>query len=285
MTELSDDLLVAYVDGQLARKQNRAVEKVLVQDDVISRRVDALKDAHTRLEAAFEAILAGEEADVSINPAPRSGGLWIEWRAVRIGLAGLGLCAALCLVVAGYGWPLAVPEFLRQPETDRVASQPTASQPEDGWADVVRAHALLSRATLEVGLESQANRDFIAFQLVQAIGANVKLADLQPQGYRFVRAELLRLGEQPLAQILYLGDTGAPLALYAKIGAGEEAPSFASHGQTGSVSWSEGGIAYLLAGEADEATLLRLCEKIRNEPEPPMPPAPSPPYSPLPRPL
>ena len=62
MTELSDGLLVAYVDGQLARRQSSAVEKVLEQDDIIARRVVALKDAHSRLEAAFEAILAGEEA-------------------------------------------------------------------------------------------------------------------------------------------------------------------------------------------------------------------------------
>lgn len=59
MTELSDELLVPYVDGQLVREQTRAVDKVLEQDDVIARRVDALKDAHDRLESAFEAILAG----------------------------------------------------------------------------------------------------------------------------------------------------------------------------------------------------------------------------------
>ena len=60
MTELSDELLVAYVDGQLARAQTKAVEKVLKQDEVIARRVDALKEAHSRFESAFEAILAGE---------------------------------------------------------------------------------------------------------------------------------------------------------------------------------------------------------------------------------
>jgi anti-sigma factor RsiW len=31
MTELSDELLVAYVDGQLARQQSSAVDRVLEQ--------------------------------------------------------------------------------------------------------------------------------------------------------------------------------------------------------------------------------------------------------------
>ncbi len=52
MTELSDELLVAYVDGQLVREQTRAVDKVLEHDDVVARRVEALKDhAGTRAVA------------------------------------------------------------------------------------------------------------------------------------------------------------------------------------------------------------------------------------------
>ena len=68
MTELSDELLVAYVDGQLVREQTRAVDKVLEHDDVIARRVEALKDAHGRFESAFEAILAGEMIEILAAP-------------------------------------------------------------------------------------------------------------------------------------------------------------------------------------------------------------------------
>src|SRR4029079_17237495 len=68
MTELSDELLVAYVDGQLVREQTRAVDKVLEHDDVIARRVEALKDAHGRFESAFEAILAGELIEILAAP-------------------------------------------------------------------------------------------------------------------------------------------------------------------------------------------------------------------------
>lgn len=60
MTELSDELLVSYVDGQLARDQSRAVKGVLDHDEVSAQRVAALKAAHDRLETAFDALLAGE---------------------------------------------------------------------------------------------------------------------------------------------------------------------------------------------------------------------------------
>jgi len=68
------------------------------------------------------------------------------------------------------------------------------------WQEqVLRAQALLSRASVEVGLESQGNLDLVAFQLAQAIGPAVKFPDLQPQGFKFVRAKLLRFGSGPLS--------------------------------------------------------------------------------------
>ena len=105
MTELSDELLVAYVDGQLAREQTRAIDKVLEQDEVVARRLDALKEAHGRLEAAFEAILAGEMVEVLVSPtlpAPikRKRGISLPW----IGLAVVGIGIALAALVGGYGW-------------------------------------------------------------------------------------------------------------------------------------------------------------------------------------
>jgi anti-sigma factor RsiW len=283
MTELSDELLVAYVDGQLARKQTSAVEKVLEQDDVIAKRVDALKDAHSRLEAAFEAILAGEEADAAAKPATQAPGLFIAWPTLaKGGIAAAGLVAALILVAAGYGWPLAMPELARHPageaDPDYVGSIKQTWQEE-----AARAQALLSRASVEVGLESQGNRDLVAFQLAQAISPNLGVPDLAPQGFRFMRAQLLRSSEAPLAQLLYLGTSGAPLALYAKKGEGAAAsPSFKQYGSLGSVAWSQAGITYLLAGEGNEASLMKLANAIRTERPQAAPSIASPAYSPLP---
>jgi len=269
MTELSDELLVAYVDGQLARKQTRAVEKVLDQDDILAARVEALKHAHARLEAAFEAVLAGEEAEVSAASAPAQEGLVIPWGVARTAFAGLGLVAALALAVAGYGWPLSLPNLLQ--------TAPKAA----GWQEeTVRAQALLSRDSLEVGLESQANYDLVAFQLAHILGAGLKFPNLDAQGFRFKRAQVLRYGDAPLVQILYLGTKGGPLALYAKRGEGTETLMPGRYGAINTVAWAEDGVSYLLAGDVEDALLMRTATRIKLEPAPPLPTA-SKPYTPV----
>lgn len=74
MTELSDDLLVAYVDGQLARDQSRAVKRVLDQDHVVAHRAESLRLAHDRLEWVLESLLEDERALLlgDIDPPPPS---------------------------------------------------------------------------------------------------------------------------------------------------------------------------------------------------------------------
>jgi len=262
MTELSDELLVAYVDGQLARKQTRAVEKVLDQDDVLAARVDALKHAHARLEAAFEAILAGEEVDVSATSAPVEDGIVIPWRVAKMALAGIGIASALALAVVGYGWPLKLPNMLQ-------TTPQAASVSRDWQADAARAQALLSRQSLEVGLESQANYDLVAFQLAHILETNLKFPNLQAQGFHFVRAQVLRYGDAPLIQILYLAARGGPLALYAKKGEGSDTLTPGRYGTIRTVTWAENGVSYLLAGEVDDALLMRIATRVKLEPAPP----------------
>ena len=275
MTELSDELLVAYVDGQLARKQTRAVEKVLNQDDFIAARVEALKQAHNRLEAAFEAILAGEEMDVSavsVSVQVQESSL-NEQSITKVALAGVGIAVALVLAAVGYGWPLSFPGLTpgAQGVTLPVQTAPVTS----GWQEeAARAHALLSRASVEVGLKSQSNPDFVAFQLGRILGTDVKLPNLEPQGFRFVRAQVLRSGGEPLTQILFLGSSGAPLALYAKKGEGSGTLTPKHYGAIGTVGWAEEGVAYLLAGEAEDGLLMRIATKIKLEPASPLRSAP-----------
>lgn len=334
MTELSDDLLVAYVDGQLAKDQNRAIEKVLRQDEIVARRAEALQEAHGRLELAFDAILAGtlhelvpDESFRSSpldrpaepeNKAASSTGtqplLWVA--AATAGLAGLGLGMLLAPLgdlplpgrtpTAAQAGPFETPPTLTagvEPAAEFAAAAPAAEtvrskspafgayeapasltaevklalppspppappiQEARSWQErAAQAHALVSRESLEVSIESQKNPYLLSFQLTKAIGGNIRGPDLRPDGYRFIRAQVLKLRQTPIAQMLYLPDRGKPLALYAAAGGEDATPVFLQEGPVGAVRWTEGGIAYLLAAEAEEGLLLRMAEKIRNEP-------------------
>jgi anti-sigma factor RsiW len=185
---------------------------------------------------------------------------------MAVGLAGAGIAAAVLLALGGSG-SLRAPEFA--PRSSGVGDPPyTGSLTPSCQEEAARAQALLSRSTLEIGIDIQANRDLVAYQLAQTIGPGVKLPDLDAQGFRFVRAQLLRSESEPLAQILYLRATGAPLALYAKAGEGGETPVFKRYGTIGGATWSEGGVAYLLAGDADEADMMRLAGTIKSKPLP-----------------
>jgi anti-sigma factor RsiW len=285
MTELSDELLVAYVDGQLARKQALAVDKVLEQDDVLAKRVAALKDAHGRLEAAFEAVLAGEEADAAAQPVPHAGGIFIAWKSlIQASLATAGMILAIGMLLAGFGWPLKMPQFAARDPLPAADPEIVGSLARDWREEAVRAQSLLGRDSLELGLESQSNPDLIGFHLARAVGPNLVVPDLAPQGYRFMRGQLLRFDGEPLAQLLYLGPSGTPLALYAKAGRGDSPLRVMQYGKLRGASWAEAGIGYLLAGEADEAALRKLVEVIGKkerpaavaEQEPAAPPLPKP---------
>lgn len=268
MTELSDELLVAYVDGQLARKQALAVDKVLEQDDVIAKRVAALKDAHGRLEAAFAAVLAGEEADAAAEPVPHAGGIFIPWKSlIQASLATAGMILALGMLLAGFGWPLKMPQFAARDPLPAADPEIVGSVARDWREEAVRAQALLGRESLEIGLDSQSNPDLTGFQLARAV-PNLVVPDLEAEGYRFMRAQLLRFDGEPLAQLLYLGRSGAPLALYAKAGRGDSPLRAKTYGKLQGATWSEGGIAYLLAGETDEASLRKLATAIGKTEKP-----------------
>jgi len=273
MSELSDELLVAYVDGQLAPKQAQAVDKVLAQDDVLAKRVSALKTAHKRLEAAFDAILAGAEADLAAHPVPRPRGFFVSWSAlVQASLATAGMVLAAVMLLAGLGWPLQMPKIVWR-DSVAVDMEPVGALPRDWREEVARAQALIGRDSFELGVESQTNAELARFQLARMIGPNLLVPELGAQGLRFARAQVLRFEGKPVAQLLYLDARGAPFALYAKAGEGSEEAGFKRYGAIGAVSFAHDGIAYLIAGEAEEPSLMRLAEAVRRKENAPVPEA------------
>jgi protein TonB len=279
VTQLGDELLVAYVEGQLSPKQIRAVDEVLAQDDVTAARLTALREAQRRVEAAFEAILAREESEICTQVAPAKMAKSSERSAVAKAAAiatGIVLTVSIITLIAiagRYGWSWAFQHLraLRGEAPQQAEIAPT-------WQEqAARASALLSRASGDESIERRASLHVTAFRLAQGLGSQVKVPNLTSQGFRFMSAQLLKVGDAPMAQVLYLPAEGMPLALYARSSMDRRAPTFHRYDTIGTVSWTDQGLGYLLAGRQDKALLFRLAEKIRHEPAQ----APAPPSQPL----
>ena len=67
MSELSDELLVAHVDGQLARDQSAAVQRVIDFDGLAAKRVASLSSARERLETAFQDMLEADSGAIQTD--------------------------------------------------------------------------------------------------------------------------------------------------------------------------------------------------------------------------
>ena len=103
MSELNDELLVAYVDGQLADNQSKAIERVLEADQVAARRVEDMRAASAQLEAAFEAMLADEQFAPAAAGTAAFADIRPAWRGLtqRLRTAGLVIGVGIGCLLGG----------------------------------------------------------------------------------------------------------------------------------------------------------------------------------------
>ena len=269
MTELSDELLVAYVDGQLAGDQSAAIERVLKYDEVAAERVAALRGAYERLESAFDSLLDDEHAQLvpepeRRQPEPAQPQLQSLLAAVPdrkiLGLVA-GVALGLFLVGGAAGYALNGGGEAVQPGTAALES------PAPDWRrDAAGAQALIGRDALEIGLENQGNPELVSFQLANTIGQGAAVPDLESGGLTFKRAQILQHAGQPIAQMLYLPKDGAPVALFAKKAQADSGGTVSQkYNEVQVVGWTQKGIDYALMAPASESRLRQLAETAKKQ--------------------
>lgn len=304
MTELSDELLLAYVDGRLTPGQARAIEGVLDYDAVTAERAAALQVARERLERALDALLAGQFAALTGLAPSRmetASALNMGARRPQGGLRATAFLAVAMLALGGGLGYLAHAGLTPPPppaaslaevsaEAAPAASEPVAAAPpraanevpteglahplhtgalprEPSWQeDAQRAYSLLGRESFEVASDSQANPEFARFQLAKALGPAVVLPDLRAEGLVFQRLQLLRHGGRPLVQMVYLPGEGEPVAIYARPAPGDAATATSLHatGPVAMASWTQDEVSYLLAARLPEDRILALAKAVRE---------------------
>jgi anti-sigma factor RsiW len=283
MMELSDELLVAYVDGQLDRPQAATLARLLGEDDELVKRVRRLQQTQARLMESFasmqrdiecggleEMIVAGEGRHSRVAAL----GSGAKWAAVA---ALLSLGGA-----AGFGASIYV---AAPPQTDQTlkntARMPTGAPPEIvqqaqpaviahtgvtgatnsappapavNWTDELAGyHSQLTRDASS-GQEGPSNRDLAPFQLASLAGRPLPVPDFSKQGLTLARSLMLPFKGSRLMQLSYssAGKTESAATLYIIPGAssaGAEPLAFGASGDVRAAGWSMDGVRYVIAGK------------------------------------
>lgn len=253
-----DEMLVAYIDGELNTADRDAVEAMLCRDQRTRERLDllALGDPPFRealqplLEAAPTARLEAMLAAIQPSQARPE-------RHPQLSRRGFLAAAAACLVAAGIGIDRAA---------TAIATRVDAPDESAEWRAVVAEY--LSLYTAETLSAPDGDRGAQAAQLA-VVGAKLGLP-LTPKsvalpGVDFRRAQVLQYDGKPLAQIVYLDPESGPMALCLVLSNGGAAePNQERRRHMNVVYWSTARHAFMLIGHSSIDQLQALADHARG---------------------
>ena len=245
-----EDVLHAYVDGQLPAAERAAVEAHLAAHADDAARVQAWRAQNEALHALFDPVLAEPHALRAGRAAQRvpARSAWALAASLVLGVA---------LGAAGHAWLSSPAATLAQP-------MPIARQ-------AALAHAAYVpevRHPVEVG--AQEEQHLVAW-LSKRLAAPLKAPDLQASGFRLLGGRLLPttgdLGDAPVALLMYENAQGKRLTLLVRRAAdsGDTAFRFTVQGSTQVFYWIDGPFGYALAGDISRDELGALARRIYQQ--------------------
>lgn len=195
-TPPSDELLVAYLDGELDPKQRQVIDNLLGIDPAMTARVEQLKRGHLSFKSAFDSVLdqaPTERLQAMLDSLPPAQTSTLSRRRF--------IAVAASFAVAGV-------------VADRLFMTLPRPEPGSGWrASVAEYMALYTPQTLE---NLSADPDSLIAQL-SSVGRQLGLP-LSPEaislpGAEFRRAQILDYDGVLIGQLTYLDPRHGPLAL------------------------------------------------------------------------
>lgn len=267
MIDLSDEVLMAYVDGQLDKPQIAVVGRLLRDDRDLAFRVSRLQQTQAQLLDTFGALVReGMSAGASAarGPATKSaGGSTSDGRLLSMGTAGL-----LLLLGASAGVTAAYYSGVVLPADETHVTQlpmPRMQAPIPNWpADMATFHSFFTKEAMGVSLESQSNPEVVKFQLAQLTKTG-KLPDLNAHGLKFVRGQMLSYQGNKVMQLVYMG-RGEPLvAIFVAAGGLDMQMSAGGFGDIKTISWTTDELRYVIASDMQVQPLRALAAVVQSQ--------------------
>ena len=201
LTSMSaDELIVAYLDGELDAAAKLAVEERLNRDSAFYDRFEFLGSNSVSMDAAFTTLLNDAPVERMKSKLPGASNLIDKSPALLNRRGFLGAACLMAGVVAGGG-------LVRFLSSDEDASS-------RNWRAVVADYMQLYSADTLSNLsdDPSVKADQIA-RVANVMQLPLTTQGLMISGIPFKRAQLLTFNKKPLAQIAYLDPKYGPLAL------------------------------------------------------------------------
>ncbi|MBJ7533984.1 hypothetical protein JDN40_07705 [Rhodomicrobium vannielii ATCC 17100] len=276
MTQLSDEFLLAYLDGQLEKSQAAEVTQLSSVNAEVSRRIARLKRTQAQLIETFGAFARDEIAvpkaalqmgDPDAQARPQRAATQAVARPSAAASSSTQPAAARQMIfvaavflgglLGGYGATLLAgdPAPLPPKDADRPASAviaPTA------WpTDIARFHSYFPRETLTPYPDAIANPELIRFQLSKITGRALTPPDFTRQGYTLYRGQTFNYRQDRMMQLTYSSKTEPPITFYALPGteSGDSAVTVQTIGSLKGVSWVFDRVRFFITSDRSEEDL------------------------------
>jgi anti-sigma factor RsiW len=242
MIDLTDETLVAYVDGELSAETCAQVESLIAENIVAQTKVKDMRETAELLRLAF-AEPEMKTNVVTIKTRPKSSILQ------RHSLTGKVATAAAAVLVVGV-------VSLAKGEDERAHFM----------TDVAAYHSVYSKETEHLAEVPASRKSHIEEWLGSRINRALTVPDLAGEGWAFEGGRLLAEGDKVIAELLYTAPGRQPIALcITHSDQPESSPAQYNPGYgMKAAAWDAGGYLYIIVGGINEAELEMLTEKVRR---------------------
>lgn len=250
-SDMSDETLVAYLDGELAPAERARLEEHLAADPDLRARLEYLRGGGGDFAGAFERLFESAPADrlgamlerVQAESEAR------RRRPARGGFRPALIAAAAALLIVG-----GVAGYL----ASHVGGFEEAEEADPGyWRSVVADYVALYTNETFAGIpDNDAIKSAGLAGVGKKIGIDLSLDKVSLPGLNLKGAILFAYRDMPLAQIAYLSKDDGPMAFcIIANGAADQGPRFEEREGRNVVYWAKGGRSFLVIGKLPKDTL------------------------------
>jgi anti-sigma factor RsiW len=244
MEQLSDEMLVAYADGELSAEEWMTVQRLLGYDRAARDKVDGIVHVAKLLRTAFQ----GDGAQVAAVLPFRT-----RWRQVPAGRSIFAALAAVAAVVLTIGVGFES-EFRRLDGRTRLMTGVAAS------------HSVYAQETEHLAEVHADRKAHIEEWLGRHLKRRLSIPDLSSQGWGFDGARLLAEGGRPMAHLLYTAPGRQPIAL--SVTFSDLSESEPAHYEPGDglhvAAWDNSGYLYIIVGALEGSEMASLTTRVRR---------------------